>query len=288
MKKQLILIFFISFSIFFSSCLRIRMNDKKIYRFFEETGFEPEIFYYQKHDRQMRYIKVGSESEVLLFLLHGSPGSIKTVTDLLEDSLLLHQTTMIAVDKPGYGFSDFGKAETSLEKQVELISPILEKYQEDFEKIIIVGSSYGGSLAVRLTMEKPEWVDGLVLAAASVAPKEEKIYWFSYPARWIIIRWFVPKTLKLANKEKFAHEEELNKMIPLWENIEIPVVILHGKEDGLIYPTNPKFAEEKLINSPSVEVIMFDSQNHFVLWQQTEVLVKEIIEMIEKIEKLQE
>ena len=43
------------------------------------------------------------------------------------------------------------------------------------------------------------------------------------------IRWFIPRLFKSANTEKVHHKKELEKMLPFWKNIKVPVIYVQGK-----------------------------------------------------------
>lgn len=263
-----------------SSCFQIRMNDRQIQNLFAtNTTYQPLIKRYTVQNRTIRYVEAGKDTNVLVVFIHGSPGSIKTVSHAISNQLLLEKFKVIAMDKPGYGFSDFGIVETSLEKQVALIKPILEENRPCYEKIIVVGSSYGGSLAARLAMDLPELVDGLVFSAASLAPYEEKVYGISHLIKLKFFKWMSPMTLQMANDEKLAHAEELRKMIPLWKNITVPVIILQGEADDLIFPGNADFAEKMLVNAPK-EIVLIPNQSHLILYEHPEIVLGAIERLV--------
>ncbi|HEY5692224.1 MAG TPA: hypothetical protein VIS49_12250 [Cyclobacteriaceae bacterium] len=69
----------------------------------------------------------GNEDKPLIIFVHGSTGSLSAFIHFLADTILLQHTQLITVDRPGFGSSNFGYAETSLEKQASLLKPLLEK-----------------------------------------------------------------------------------------------------------------------------------------------------------------
>ena len=246
----------------FYSLAELRMNDTTFPFFVADNGYDLEFGRYKIGDRTMRTVSMGDTTKPLILAIHGAPSSSAGWENMFNDSTLANSVRLIAVDRPGYGFSDFGRLELSLKKQAALIAPILEKYRKKFKTILVVGSSYGGPVAARLSMDYPKLMDGLCLVSASVAPGEEKIYDVSYPTTNPIFRWLVPQAIDNTNTEKLAHREELLRMKPFWKNIEAITTIIHGKKDDLIYPENAHFAERNLINAKKVNKIILPDEAH--------------------------
>jgi pimeloyl-ACP methyl ester carboxylesterase len=55
----------------------------------------------------LHYIETGNAQKPTL-ILHGSPGSWNAFKEYLQDTTLLKKYRMIAIDRPGFGYSDFG------------------------------------------------------------------------------------------------------------------------------------------------------------------------------------
>ena len=157
---------------------------------------------------------------------------------------------------------------------------ILKKKRALHQQIILHGSSYGGTLAVRIAMDYPDLVDGIVLQSASTAPGEEKIYPISYPTSKAPLSWLVPSSIQMANYEKLSHQLELEKMALLWDKVIAPVIILHGTDDDLIYPSNAEFTREHLVNSPFVELIWAEGKGHNLSWSRRDLLLESIARMV--------
>ena len=111
-------------------------------------------------------------------------------------------------------------------------------------------------------MDHPDLVDGLVLTGPSLAPGQEKYFWFTPIVEHWSIRWFIPRIFKSANTEKVNHREELEKMLPYWKNIRVPVMYVQGESDDIIDTTNAGFAREQLINVPHLEIKFIKNRFH--------------------------
>ena len=92
-----------------------RGGDDQVRDHFDSVGYSYEIHEEQIRDREIRWITTGAQqnNRAILFL-HGAPGSWKDFSQYLIDPDLQQSMYMIAMDRPGYGYSDYGNAETSI------------------------------------------------------------------------------------------------------------------------------------------------------------------------------
>jgi pimeloyl-ACP methyl ester carboxylesterase len=254
--------------------------EKRILANGDET---PHFHDYEIDGRSMHYVHVGSDSLPLVIMVHGAPGSADNMLGYLEDQKLTSIAQVVAVDRPGYGFSDFGKTEPSVEKQAAAIKPIIERHRKSKDqKTILVGHSFGGPVIARMAMDFPELIDGLVMVAGSIAPELEPKNWYQKPLDWPFVRWMLPVAVRVCNQEIIPLPEELEKMRPLWTNIKCPVVLMHGTKDNLVPVGNVGFAQKMLVNSRQVTIDTLSGQDHFILWSQQKLIVDRIVELINK------
>ncbi len=263
-----------------SGCMRMRTSQKKIYKEFEGKKQQPRFHTYEVLDREMHYVEVGDEDLSTVIFVHGAPGSLDAFLTYLKDDELLTKADLISVDRPGYGYSSFGKAETSIERQAAMLKPILDKVQQEDKKTILVGHSYGGPLVARMAMDYPDLVDGIVMIAPAIDPDNEKVFWISYPANWLIFRWMVPKAFRVTNFEKLAHAKELEKMRPLWKNITCPTTHVHGDEDWIVPVVNIEYVKEVATNAP-LKLVRDPAWDHFVVWSEFDKMKALIIEQLD-------
>jgi len=128
------------------------------------------VDYAEGPDRPIRYVEIGHPERPLLVFVHGSPSSSSIWSGLIKDSLLLQHTRILAIDRQGYGYSGFGNIVTSVQEQAAGLAAVLQSKRAMHDKIIVLGSSYGGTVAARMAMDFPALLDGLILMSASVAP----------------------------------------------------------------------------------------------------------------------
>lgn len=111
-----------------------------------------------------------------LLLIHGASGN----SGDLEISLvpaLEDQFRVVAYDRPGLGRSRGRPAGAgTLAGQAEAALAVIEA--EGLEKPVVVGHSFGGSVALRLALDHPEAISGLVLISAPSHEWPGGIAWY--------------------------------------------------------------------------------------------------------------
>ena len=260
-------------------CLTFRTTDANWKKNLTKKGqIEPTFHDYEIEDRNIHYVHVGSDTLPLVVFMHGSPGSASAFEDYLADTSLTNHVQLISVDRPGFGYSDFGKTATSLDEQSRLLEPILKRHSAP--KTILVGHSLGGPLIVRMAMDFPDAIDELMILAGSLGPEQEPYEWYREPLNWKVVSWAIPTVMRVSNQEILPVKEDLERMLPLWKNIKIPVTIIHGQKDRLVTVENVDFAKEQLVNSSKVDVIIYPEEDHFIPWTKYDEIVNEIIERV--------
>lgn len=255
--------------------LAFRKSDRKQAQYLLERGQEAPTFHtYEIDGRTIHYTHVGDEGKPLLVLIHGAPGSSSAFMDYLADTVLTQFVQLIAVDRPGYGWSDYGRAERSVQAQAAQLQPLLVRHEAS--QTLLLGHSYGGPVIARMAMDYPEQVNGLIIVAGSVDPELEPHEWWRKPADTPPVRWILPGSMKVCNQEILPLRDELTEMLPLWEKVRCPVTIVQGVKDKLVPAGNADFAEQALVNSERVEKHLLEDGNHFILWTRR----SEIREMI--------
>lgn len=263
---------------------KLRRSDKQLSRAFRKSTIKPSVHYYVHNNRSMRFVELGQDSsKPVIIFCHGSPSSLSMFDIFLKDRDLLNHAQLVSVDRPGYGFSGFGKVEPSIHKQAEHLGPLIERYTG--RKIILVGSSYGGPVVARLGMLYPEAIQGLVFISASLAPGREKVYRVSHWMKRKWLGWMFPRVLRTATIEKLYHETALREIEPDWEKIRSEVVLFHGTADALIYPDNATYARNKLSAAKRVELRFVDAVGHTIVYDRPQLVKEALISMLTRSQK---
>jgi pimeloyl-ACP methyl ester carboxylesterase len=242
--------------------MKSRISDKKAKEKFLKEGVAVHTEFFKVDDYKIHYAKTGDDAFPTLFFVHGSPDSWTRYEEFMQDKDLLTKYRMISIDRPGFGYSQFGDAK-NLEDQSKLISPFIRSI-ENGKPIYAVGHSYGGSMIVKLQVDNQDLFDGLVLLAAAVDPQEEK------PERWRFImkmpplNYLLPGAYRPSNTELVYLKNDLKELDKEWEKITCPVWIIHGDKDTYVPVANVDYAKKKLTKARSLEVKILAGAEHFI------------------------
>ena len=277
--RKISVVFFLVFmilSVMLHSCMTFRMSPQEVDNYFQQRNLKATQHSYSVGHNDIHYVKAGDESKPLILFVHGSPGSLSAFIHFLADTSLLKRDLLITTDRPGFGYSNFGTGEGSLERQALVLKPILEEYKKN-RPIILVGHSLGGPLIARMAIDYPELVDGLIIVAGSIDPElEPNETWFRAPLATPFLSWILPRSFRASNEEIYHLKPELEKMLPYWSKIKCPVVVIQGKKDSLVPAANADFARKMLVNAP-VQFIFKEDMDHFVPWSNPELIHQAIL-----------
>ncbi|MCH5599985.1 alpha/beta fold hydrolase [Niabella ginsengisoli] len=154
------------------SCMKFRISDSEAKQLFADSGVTITIADFKVNNFTLHYAKTGSDTLPTLLFLHGSPGAWNAFERYMRDKELLSKYRMISIDRPGFGYSQFGEA-VNLEAQAAMLTPLIQSFQNE-QPMYGIGHSLGGPLVAKLEMNTPGLFSGIVLLAASVDPAEEK------------------------------------------------------------------------------------------------------------------
>ncbi len=262
---------------------KMRYNPQVLSQWLIEQGQMSPVFKTKKKlGRELHYLQIGNRSSLpLIVFVHGSPGALNAYEEYFSDTILSKYSDMIAVDRLGFGYSDFGKSVSSLLIQAELIASILEDFPR--RKKILVGHSMGGPVIARLVMDHPELVDGLVMVAPSISPSLEPSNAWRKVIDFPPIRWLTPSALRVCNQEIIPLRRELDAMMDGWADISVPITVVQGTEDVLVPKANADFAKAMITDDLCIKTTMVEKGDHFILWTEMALIKKEILELLSNI-----
>lgn len=239
---------------------------------------------YTSDSRKIHFAFAGDANNRPLILVHGSPGSWDGWAQFLENEKLKSQYHILVPDRPGYGDSDYGVPEKSLDQQAKNMIDILQ-FNKSQKKAILVGHSYGGPVIVKMALNYPDQVAGIILVAASVDPELEKTKWIQYPGAWWPIKSVIPKFLMVCNEEILPLQQQLQDMLPLWGTLKVPVISIHGTLDDLVPIGNQDFQEKRIPAHLLVQKERIEGLNHFIPWKRPDLIFSAIDTIVTKVQQ---
>lgn len=101
-----------------------------------------------------------------VILLHGIIGSVEDWETLIP--LLETKYRVIAIDRPGHGYSAEPREYNTVAFNARMVNALMATL--DLKDVVVVGHSYGGSIALQLALENPAALHGVVLVAPGSYP----------------------------------------------------------------------------------------------------------------------
>ena len=210
----------------------------------------------------------GAGSPPVLFV-HGSPGDWKAWARYLVNDGLAGMGTRRAVDRPGFAGSAGSGAVVSLEGQARRLLALADPKSPP----LVVGHSLGGPIAVRMAIDDPARVRGVLMIAGSISSQREGVRWYNRLAATPGLRAILPAEWRVSNQEMFALKPELERLEADLPRLRTPVILLQGEKDDLV---DPKSVDDFVARVPNalVRVVKLPEMDHFLLWTHPEVVIR--------------
>ena len=256
--------------------MTFRTSDDDMKEYFESKEVDSKIITTEVDGVPIRIIETGNKRGEALVLIHGSPGSSDAFKEYLADPLLTKRYHMFAVDRPGFGGSDFGTA-YSVKQQVNIIAQVVRDNSEP-GKVTLMGHSLGGSIAAYVAGQMPEYVERVIIVAGALDPSAE------VPALWRrviaapVVRGLLPLSLRISNRELMKFQSEVGDLALLLQNIKGHVDVVHAEDDSLVPYSNVAYMKTAFTNAMDVHVTTFPSGDHFVLWNRFDVIRNRVVD----------
>ncbi len=244
---------------------------------------------------RLHYASKGSGRPVVF--IHGNPGSYQDYSlTMLGETARSYRA--LAFDRPGHGYSERPDgAGMTVEVQADLLRQALQKLA--VETPIIVGHSWGGSVALAMALQCEDDLAGLVLLAPAAYPSEGPQWWASLPnlpvfgklilkvLTPLIGRRLIKDNLRDAYHPQPIQEDYLKAAEELWtrdsqvkacayddtsldrslaelskqyQEIRLPTVIVTGDSDVLLKPAEQAARLHRSI--PGAELICLPKTGH--------------------------
>jgi pimeloyl-ACP methyl ester carboxylesterase len=250
--------------------MKNRWSDKKACRVFEQKNIPLRIFDTIIDKHHVHYAVSGSDSLPTLIFIHGSPGSWMNYMKYMWDEDMRKKFRIVAIDRPGFGFSDFGKA-MHLQQQAEMIMPVLLRLKND-QPLYIAGHSYGGPLAVKLAADNPSLFESIVIIAGALdVSMEAKETW-----RKIMnvkpFYWGLPGAFGPSNSELLYLKKDLVPLQEDFKKVTCKVIFVHGDKDTWVPINNVGYGTKMMTNAAYIISDTIKNADHQIPWKNRDEL----------------
>lgn len=206
------------------------------------------------------------------------------------------------IDLPGFGSTCKPENPLYLSDYVKFVKDFLQK--EKIDKIIIIGHSFGGRIAVKMGAENPKFLNTLILTGVPgiVPVRKSKILFFLYLAKFGNILFSLPllsffkitarKFLyRIASATDFYNTNDnlretfknivKENLEPYLAQIQMPTLLLWGRDDGLV-PIGVAEKMNKIIKNSKLVII--NNARHGVPWTHPKEFTEEIEKFLASVE----
>lgn len=216
--------------------------------------------------RDLSMLAAGQPDGQRVIFIHGSPGLGEEWSSFL--TAVPQGRLYLAPDRPGFG--DSGDVPvTDLQQQADALLPLIGSSAQP--PVVLVGYSYGGPVALRLAVDHPDRVAGVLLIGAAADPGLEEIHPLQEVAALDFFQQMLPTELANSNAELMSLRDGLEKLAEDLSNLNIPVTIVQGTGDNLVPPSNADYLRNHLPRAPAV--VMVEGADHFLPWSHPDLLL---------------
>ncbi len=280
--KWIALVFIIGLVVswYFIAYNEMRFSDHEVSDYFNQANTAFEIDYIPYEDDRLRLIRTGMpihKAEKAIIFLHGAPGASDSFYSYQIDSTLLRHAHLVSFDRPGYGYSNYGVPLTGIKDQAEVVYQIMDHL--NIENFILVSHSYGCAIAGVVALERAELIDANIMLCPVIDPLKEIIFFVSSWPSNRILKHFFSGAMQVASYVKMVHADELIGIEPLWNETEVPTLVMHGKKDWIAPVENANYLKGK-ISKELLTVEIDETASHFIPWTQQAKVIQKILHFL--------
>ncbi len=248
--------------------MRFRLRDDKAYALFNSKNASLKIYDTLIDQRHLHYAISGSDSLPTLVIIHGSPGSWGNFAEFMYDRELQSKFRMMGIDRPGFGYSDFGDP-MHLKEQSELLIRVIAAHQNG-KPIYLTGHSIGGTVVAQMAAMTAGSFQKIVIMSGSISPYLEKKERWRYIMDNTLLRKFLPGAFAPSNTEIIWFKKDLYELEKELANIKTDVIFIHGDKDSWVPPGNVQYGIEKMTNAASIQSDTLFGEGHLIQMRRME------------------
>jgi pimeloyl-ACP methyl ester carboxylesterase len=265
--------------LFLSRCVicKTRWSDNKAKSVFKSKHVPLSIHDTIVNGRHIHYAMTGNPDLPSLVFIHGSPGSWLHYMKFMWDSTLLTKFRIISFDRPGFGYSDYGKA-MHLQDQCKLLLPVLQKLKTD-QPMFLCGHSLGGPVVAKLAADDPTLFKTVVIVAGALDPSLEKKETWRQVMDVEPLYWFLPGAFQPSNTELLYLKKDLAPLAADLSKITTNILFVHGDKDTWVPIENVAYGKKMMVNAASISVDTLYGADHQVPWKRRDDLKNILAEL---------
>lgn len=264
----------------------------------------------------LRIAESGSGNKAVI-MVHASLGSLEDWESVVP--LLDKKYRVIAIDRPGHGYSADPPAPSSVALNAQAVRGLIAKL--GLNDVVVVGHSYGGAVALKLAIDDLPALKGFVLVApGSSADFPPTLLDRLVTAPWVgrgivrmllpligeaVIRagalrsispnaaampenffaqhlpiWVRPGPIRARAEQAMVFNAELAAMVPAYPGIRKPVVVLQGDADVLLPIRTGSGRLARAI--PGAELKTFADTGHYLQYVHPAAVAEAVMRLHEK------
>lgn len=265
--------------LFLSRCviLQNRWSYSKAYKVFASKKIPLTIYDTMIGGRHLHYAVSGSDYLPTLVFVHGSPGSWMNYMKFMWDSSMQKKFRIVSIDRPGFGYSDFGDA-LHLQEQCKIILPVLRRLKTD-QPMFLCGHSMGGPIAIELAANDPELFNTIIIVAGSIDISQEKRETWRRIMNVPPLYHFLPGAFAPSNTELLYLKKDLVPLQEQFKKITCNVHFIHGSKDTWVPIENVAYGIKMLTNAKKITSDTIFGADHMIPWKKQKEFTKLLLDL---------
>ncbi len=175
------------------------------------------------------------EGDWRVIVFPGSPCNKLLFTRLLRTAPA--GLDMVVLSRPGFGRGHRG-AYPDFDEQVAAAKPFLPGGDYGDKKIVTLGVSYGGELALKTALDYPDAVKGVVTVAALIDEPHDYALQLEKLGSVTGIEPYVPNRWLKVRNEIVGRRAQIGPLMDRLSALAAPVEVLHGDFDAIVPKSN--------------------------------------------------
>ena len=140
---------------------------------------------------RLHYLVTGPQGAPPVLMLHGASANLREPLTGLGSALA--DERVIWLDRPGLGHSQRPSGQWNPEREAALIAQFLDAI--DAGPVIVTGHSWGAAISLRLAMDHPGTVDGIVLIGPAIRANVGDAALYNRATHWPVIGTLITRVI---------------------------------------------------------------------------------------------